>query len=169
MKRHRGQMSDSLRLGTVLTLAGGLQDAYSYNCRGQVFANAQTGNIVLLGQSLAGGMNPLANALMSFACAMQVDSFRNFRGVPCATTMCIGNMRSGTELLSRYHITRDKALLRKSLHYYYIILVFAAGAALGAVLTRQIGEKTIWIAAGLMAVGFALMFLKEETSRSPST
>ena len=45
----------------------------------------------------------------------------------------------------------------------------AAGAALGAVLTRQIGEKTIWIAAGLMAVGFALMFLKEETSRSPST
>ena len=48
-------MSDSLRLGTVLTLAGGLQDAYSYNCRGQVFANAQTGNIVLLGQSLAGG------------------------------------------------------------------------------------------------------------------
>ena len=40
MKRHRGQMSDSLRLGTVLTLAGGLQDAYSYNCRGQVFANA---------------------------------------------------------------------------------------------------------------------------------
>ena len=219
-------MSDSLRLGTVLTLAGGLQDAYSYNCRGQVFANAQTGNIVLLGQSLAGGqwavalhyvfpllaflagvyasewvrhlgrhsrtlhwrqtvllveialliaagflpqaMNPLANALMSFACAMQVDSFRRFRGVPCATTMCIGNMRSGTELLSRYHITRDKALLRKSLHYYYIILVFAAGAALGAVLTRQIGEKTIWIAAGLMAVGFALMFLKEETSRSPS-
>ena len=206
-------MSDSLRLGTVLTLAGGLQDAYSYNCRGQVFANAQTGNIVLLGQSLAGGqwtvalhyvfprhlgrrgralhwrqtvllveiilliaagflpqtMNPLANALMSFACAMQVDSFRKFRGVPCATTMCIGNMRSGTELLSRYHITKDKALLRKSLHYYYIILVFAAGAALGAVLTRQIGEKTIWIAAGLMAVGFALMFLKEETSRSPST
>ncbi len=117
----------------MLTLAGGLQDAYSYNCRGQVFANAQTGNIVLLGQSLAGGqwvvalhyvfpllaflaggvcfgmgapprpaqphaalaadgaaggdrpliaagflpqaMNPLANALMSFACAMQVDSF----------------------------------------------------------------------------------------------
>jgi len=106
---------------------------------------------------------------MSFACAMQVDSFRKFRGVPCATTMCIGNMRSGTELLSRYHITKDKALLRQSLHYYYIILVFAAGAALGAVLTGRIGEKTIWIAAGLMAVGFALMFLKEETSRSPST
>lgn len=49
------QMSDSWLLAVFLTLAGGFQDAYSYNCRGQVFANAQTGNIVLLGQNLATG------------------------------------------------------------------------------------------------------------------
>ena len=49
------QMSDSLTLAVFLTLAGGFQDAYSYNCRGQVFANAQTGDIVLLGQNLATG------------------------------------------------------------------------------------------------------------------
>ena len=36
----------------LLTLSGGLQDAYTYLRRGKVFANAQTGNIVLLGQSL---------------------------------------------------------------------------------------------------------------------
>ena len=190
MKRHRGQISDSLRLGTVLTLAGGLQDAYSYNCRGQVFANAQTGNIVLLGQSLAGGqwavalhyvfpllaflagvyasewvrhlgrhsrtlhwrqtvllveialliaagflpqaMNPLANALMSFACAMQVDSFRKFRGVPCATTMCIGNMRSGMDSLCSWVLNRNPAALKKSLYYWGIILLFALGAGLGS-------------------------------------
>src|SRR3712207_6279053 len=46
-------MSETLRLGVFLTLAGGFMDAYSYICRGKVFANAQTGNIVLLGQSLA--------------------------------------------------------------------------------------------------------------------
>ena len=39
----------------LLTLSGGLQDAYTYFCRGHVFANAQTGNIVLLGQSLFSG------------------------------------------------------------------------------------------------------------------
>ena len=51
---HRSkQMSDSMLLGVVLTLAGGFQDAYSYNGRGGFFANAQTGNIVLLGQNLA--------------------------------------------------------------------------------------------------------------------
>lgn len=51
----KGQMSESMPLAIFLTLAGGLQDAYSYNCRGKVFANAQTGNIVLLGQNLAEG------------------------------------------------------------------------------------------------------------------
>ena len=30
----------------LLTLSGGLQDAYTYLRRGKVFANAQTGNIV---------------------------------------------------------------------------------------------------------------------------
>lgn len=49
------QMSESVRVGMFLTLAGGFMDAYSYICRGKVFANAQTGNIVLLGQNLAEG------------------------------------------------------------------------------------------------------------------
>ena len=220
MIRKPKQMSESMILGVVLTLAGGFQDAYSYNCRGQVFANAQTGNIVLLGQNTASGnfqtalhylfpllaflagvylsewvrelcksfqklhwrqivlafeivmlaiagllpqsLNVVSNVLMSFACAMQVDSFRKFRGIPCATTMCIGNMRSGTELLCRYHITKDPELKRKSLHYYFIILVFAIGAAIGAVASQKFGNPAIWIAAGLMLLGFILMFVKEE-------
>lgn len=220
MIRKPKQMSESMILGVVLTLAGGFQDAYSYSCRGQVFANAQTGNIVLLGQNIASGnfqnalhylfpllaflagvylsewvrelcksfqklhwrqivlafeivmlaiagllpqsLNVVSNVLMSFACAMQVDSFRKFRGIPCATTMCIGNMRSGTELLCRYHITKDPELKRKSLHYYFIILVFAIGAAIGAVASQKFGNPAIWIAAGLMLLGFILMFVKEE-------
>ena len=220
MIRKPKQMSESMILGVVLTLAGGFQDAYSYNCRGQVFANAQTGNIVLLGQNIASGnfqnalhylfpllaflagvylsewvrelcksfqklhwrqivlafeivmlaiagllpqsLNVVSNILMYFACAMQVDSFRKFRGIPCATTMCIGNMRSGTELLCRYHITKDPELKRKSLHYYFIIFVFAIGAAIGAVASQKFGNPAIWIAAGLMLLGFILMFVKEE-------
>lgn len=213
------QMSESMVLAVLLTLAGGFQDAYSYNCRGKVFANAQTGNIVLLGQNLAQGnwgaafhylmplaafiggvyvtewvhhlykdyqrihwrqivlivevvllavvgilphsFDVLANVLMSFACAMQVNSFRKFRGIPCATTMCIGNMRSATEMLCRYHITKDKTLRKKSMHYYFVILIFAVGAAVGAIMSRTIGLHSIWIAGGLLAGGFILMFLRE--------
>ena len=53
MRTVKSQTSETLRIGIFLTLSGGFQDAYSYLCRGKVFANAQTGNIVLLGQSIA--------------------------------------------------------------------------------------------------------------------
>ena len=53
MRRTHGQMSESLLLGGLLAVAGGFFDAYTYVCRGGVFANAQTGNIVLLGLELA--------------------------------------------------------------------------------------------------------------------
>ena len=51
MKPH-GQMSDSFRAAVFIILSGGFQDAYTYGCRGEVFANAQTGNIVLLSTAL---------------------------------------------------------------------------------------------------------------------
>ena len=57
---------------------------------------------------------------------------------------------------------RDPELKRKSLHYYFIILVFAIGAAIGAVASQKFGNPAIWIAAGLMLLGFILMFVKEE-------
>ena len=52
---HTDQMSDSFRIGAVLALVGGFLDAYTYLFRGQVFANAQTGNIVLMGIQFAEG------------------------------------------------------------------------------------------------------------------
>ena len=51
--KHKFQISESIRLGAILALSGGFMDAYSYMERGEVFANAQTGNIVLLSQSIA--------------------------------------------------------------------------------------------------------------------
>ena len=47
------QMSESLIMGTLLAVTGGFLDAYTFICRGNVFANAQTGNVVLLGLNLA--------------------------------------------------------------------------------------------------------------------
>ena len=47
------EVSHKYALGLILALGGGYLDAYTYIARGGVFANAQTGNIVLLGLSLA--------------------------------------------------------------------------------------------------------------------
>lgn len=53
--KHTDQMSESVELGIILALAGGFMDAYSYLCRGHVFANAQTGNMLLLGIHISEG------------------------------------------------------------------------------------------------------------------
>ena len=43
------KLSETLIVGILLTIVGGFLDAYTYLFRGKVFANGQTGNLVLLG------------------------------------------------------------------------------------------------------------------------
>lgn len=215
-----GQMSESFITAAFLSLSGGLQDAYTYVFRGKVFANAQTGNIVLLSQSiyernwsmamhyfvplfffalgvavaelirqffkisqsvhwrqivllseilllfvvgfLPENLNVLANAFVSFSCAMQVQSFRKVRGHAFASTMCIGNMRSGMEALAVFAKTHDKKALKNALCYWAIIVLFGLGAGIGGHFVSVLGAKTIWVSCALLFVGFLLMFIKEE-------
>ena len=217
---HRGQMSEAFRTVMFLSASGGLQDAYTYLFRGKVFANAQTGNIVLLSSNLMDGnwervlhylvplcafalgvltaekmqerfremrtlhwrqlvvlceivmlfvvgffpqeWNLMANALVSFACAMQVQTFRKVNGYAFASTMCIGNMRSGMDSLCSWVLNRNPAALKKSLYYWGIILLFALGAGLGSLTLDLCGAKAIWLSCLLLAVSFCLMFLKED-------
>ena len=44
------QTSETFLLSAILAVSGGFQDAYTYNVRGEVFSNAQTGNVVLMSQ-----------------------------------------------------------------------------------------------------------------------
>lgn len=219
-KGFQGQMSDKFRSAVFIILSGGFQDAYTYCCRGGVFANAQTGNIVLMSAALFRGewgtvtkylvpvlsfllgiavaelvhihyrkqekihwrqivlieeivllftvgfipeyLDPLANALVSFVCALQVQTFHKIHGQPYASTMCIGNMRSGMESLCAYIRNHDRETLIKSLTYFGVIGVFAAGAGIGSVLTSMIGHATIWVCCGLLSVSFFLMFIHEK-------
>ena len=107
-------------------------------------------------------MNVPANVILSFSCAVQVNTFRKFRGVPFATTMCIGNMRSATEFLAKYHISKDREAKYKSSYYYGAILVFALGASLGAIASKFLYLKAVWIAAVFLFFGFILMMIKKD-------
>lgn len=221
--RQRGQMSESMLTAAFIILSGGLQDAYTYLCRGKVFANGQTGNIVLFSAYLFDGnwmhslrylvpvlafmfgifaaecvhwqfkymekvhwrqlivlaeiallfivgflpqeVNTIANVLVSFVCAMQVQTFRKVHGHAYASTMCIGNMRSGTEALCVYFHTHDREVLRKALTYFGVIGLFAVGAGLGALLTRTFAERTIWVSCALLTISFIIMFIREEKAK----
>ena len=109
--------------------------------------------------------NMAATVLVSFACAMQVQTFRKVRGHAYASTMCIGNMRSGTEALCVYFHTHDREVLKKALTYFGVIGIFAVGAGLGSVLTARFAEKGIWVSCLLLAVSFLMMFVREEEKK----
>ena len=209
------QTSESFLLSAIVSASGGFQDAYTYNLRDKVFANAQTGNIVLMSQHLMqrewtkglryllpilsfavgiliaeqvsfhyrnakkihwrqivllieiivlsavaflpASLNVVANVLVSLACAMQVQSFRKVNGYPYASTMCIGNLRSGTESLSVYLRNHEKGALKKAMHYYGIIIVFAIGAGIGGILSINLGYRCILISSVLLLLAFFMM------------
>ena len=215
-----GQMSDKFRSAVFIILSGGFQDAYTYCCRGGVFANAQTGNIVLMSSALFRGdwgavvkylvpvlssllgiagaelvhvhyrrqekihwrqivlieeiillfivgfipeyLDPLANALVSFVCALQVQTFHKIHGQPYASTMCIGNMRSGMEALCAWFRSLDSETLVWALTFFGVSGVFAVGAGLGSVLSTMIGHGIIWVCCGLLSVSFGMMFIHEQ-------
>ena len=219
--KHSKQMSESVRLGILLALSGGLMDAYSYIVRDRVFANAQTGNMLLFGVNLSEGnirlaihylvpvvafaigialaeyvhtrnieklhwrqmsvlleavillgvgfiptsFNLLANSLTSFACGIQVESFRKIHGNGVATTMCIGNMRSGTQNLCNYLQDRDIENLKKALLYYGIIICFICGAIIGNFFIKIFAEKAILCCSALLFFAFILMFIDYEREK----
>ena len=68
--KHSKQMSESVRLGILLALSGGLMDAYSYIVRDRVFANAQTGNMLLFGVNLSEGNIRFGNTLSCSCCCV---------------------------------------------------------------------------------------------------
>lgn len=101
--------------------------------------------------------NIIATALVSFACSMQVQTFRKVHGYGYASTMCIGNLRSGMESLSIYLRDKKPEALRKALHYYGIICVFAIGAGAGGICSLHIGLRAIWGSSLLLCIAFGMM------------
>lgn len=190
-------ISESFYVAALLAISGGYMDAYTYLVRGEVFANAQTGNIVLLAINImngkiaetvnylipiiafaagileaelirnkdslfqrvdwrqivllieissliiaallpVGSMDTPANTLISFVSALQMGSFRYVNGNAFVSTMCTGNLRSGTQCLYHHVFRGDKAMRTRWMHYYGIIFFFIAGAAMGAWATHQL-------------------------------
>jgi uncharacterized membrane protein YoaK (UPF0700 family) len=217
--KRKVQTSDSLFVGVMLALAGGFMDAYSYTCRGGVFANAETGNIVLLAINaslfkwtkafhyflpilafafgviiseaikkrkdrisalhwrqitigietvalsltafLPQSANLAVNIIISMTCGIQVSSFEKFHNHSMATTMCTGNLKTGTRLIHEYKRTGDRNLLTEGLLYYGCIVCFMIGVVMGSQLTGIFNEYAILAASAELLVVLLAMFFEE--------
>lgn len=106
-------------------------------------------------------LNMAATVMVSFSCAMQVQAFRKVNGFAYASTMCIGNLRSGTDALSVYVRERKKEQLVKAFHYFGIIFFFALGAGIGGNLSVSWGVHTIWVSSVILFISMGLMWYEK--------
>ena len=106
-------------------------------------------------------LNMVATVLVSFSCAMQVQAFRKVNGFAYASTMCIGNLRSGTDALSAFLREKRKEPLIKAFHYYGIIFFFAVGAGIGGNLSVAWGIHTIWVSCILLLISMVFMWYEK--------
>lgn len=218
---------ESLLIGSLLAIAGGYLDVYSYLLKGGVFANAQTGNMVLLGIAFAEGdfskvfyyfipifaffsgvivtelirkryrqnghiqwrqnillleaillfiigllpkgiPDAAVNITISFVCSVQVCCFRSLRGMPYATTMCTGNLRSATEQFYRFVWLKEKEAGKKCARYFIIILFFCIGAAVATNLCRIWEEPSIWVCCALFLIVYLLLAIHDRVKRRDS-
>ncbi len=118
--------------------------------------------LLLLPAFMASGVwDTQVNILISFVCAVQVESFRKVRGQNIATTMCTGNLRTATEQIFHYLHSHDTETGKHILSYYEMVIFFVLGAALGAILTAYFAEKSILFCSALLCIAFFSMFMKE--------
>lgn len=189
----KATIHESLLIGILLALVGGFLDIYTYILKDNVFANAQTGNMVLMGLKLANqdylgafyylipisafflGIiiseyikhklskvqyiewqhliiiieiiilviiaflpknvpNLICNVTIGLVCSLQVNAFRTTNGLPYASTMCTGNLRSAGQKLASYLFKDDKDALSHCFRYLIIIASFILGAIIATIL-----------------------------------
>lgn len=217
MKTPKIQMSESLFVGLMLASVGGFLESYSFITRAGVFANCQTGNMVLLAMYVtkgdwmrvisylipilsfiigvvltelvrlfalnhklhwrqyiilfelfllafvgfipSGRYDIIATTVIAFSCSMQVESFRKVKGSVYATTMCTGNLRSGTFWLFDSVIKKDTDSLMRAGNYFAVILIFMLGALIGGIATDFWGEKSIWLSCLMLLFVFFVLFI----------
>ncbi len=208
----------------LLTFIGGFLDAYTYILRGGVFANAQTGNLVLFGVNAAKGniraahylfpvitfmvgvfvskylkdkisigkqinyrlvillmemltvffigfvpptanMNDFTNIIISFITALQYSAFRTINGLPFASTMCSGMLRSVVDYFYAYTgDTKNKDVLKICALYFFIIITFCIGCVVGCLLSLHLLARSIWICASIF-IFVIIVFLLEKKAR----
>lgn len=202
---------ESLLIGILLATVGGFLDIYTYLLKGNVFANAQTGNIVLLGLQLANhnyqkalyyilpitaffigivisefiklkftnnqylkwehliliieiiilaiiAFEPkqlphlICNVTIGLVCSLQVNTFKTTNGLPYASTMCTGNLKSAGQKLSAFIFLHDKTSLYHCFRYLIIISFFIFGAVIATFLISIFGQVSLLFCSILLLI-----------------
>lgn len=109
--------------------------------------------------------NTAANVMIGVLCGLQMEAFRKIKTYSYNSTMCTGNLRSGTEAFYRFFALRKPDEESKAFHYYGVIVIFILSAALGNILTTYFGTYAILFCVIPMALCLVILCLNRDTLR----
>lgn len=220
--------SNSFSLGVLLAMVGGFLDAYTFISRDGVFANAQTGNMVLLAVKAAnrdweGSMlfippilafilgvlvseilkiphirevihsyrrsililecivlmivgllptsvpNLVVTVCIAFVSSLQISTFNKLDKWAYNSTMTTGNLRTATQAAYLALKEHDREAKKQFKEFFAIILSFLFGALAGTFSTTYIGNRSIWIAGGVLVIALILYHRDRGYLRRPIT
>lgn len=100
--------------------------------------------------------NRMVTAMIGFVSAMQISTFKTLVDSPYSTTICTGNLRNVSGAFFKAINNKDKKSRARAIRYLLVIVSFALGAALGAILTADFGVKSIFVAVGLLLIAYSM-------------
>lgn len=127
------KLYDNIVIGVCLSLVGGFLDAYSYLLKGRVFANAQTGNVVLL-----------------FISAANRELYKSHKYIIPIVTFAFGIFIS--EFLKNKHYAKNYTRMITVL--IFEVLVIAAIGLTGSYFRHDIINSVISFIAALQVANF---------------
>jgi uncharacterized membrane protein YoaK (UPF0700 family) len=201
---------DSIGPGILLTGVGGFLDAFTF-VQHRVFANAQTGNVVLLTVELSDHQwaaaarrlapiiafivgvalaettahpavrrvlrrpirvimgveigllaiiavlpnstpGALVTTTVSFVAALQFATFRTLVDSPYSSLLTTGNLRALISALYKLLQSRATSDSRTVIRFGLVVLAFAVGALVGAIITKHINIHAAAVPAGALVV-----------------
>ncbi len=102
--------------------------------------------------------NIVANTLVSFICAMQMQCFQKFEGLILATTVGTGNLRKCVEYSYRVIIRHEPEKLRSALLTLGALLCFMLGVVVGVWMSEIGGQYAVLFT--LLPLGGSLAWIR---------
>ncbi len=218
--------SNSVILGILLAIVGGFLDAYTFVSRDGVFANAQSGNMVIFAVKVVNeewdsaflylspifafiigvlvsevvktarlrdliysyrrsilileclilftvGILPesvpnvVVVVCISFVSSLQISTFNKVENWAYNSTMTTGNLRTAAQAAYALFIEHNHEAKKQFKDFSLIILSFLFGALAGTFFTIYIGNRSIWIAAGILFISLILYHRDRGYFRKP--
>lgn len=111
--------------------------------------------------------NMLVTMSIAFVSSLQIATFNKLENWSYNSTITTGNLRTAAQASYAAFVKQDEEARRKFIGFSAIILFFISGALIGTFFCTYIGNRAIWIAAGIILFTVIGYYKQTENTETP--